>query len=144
MSPDNSSNLTVQEAQKILRTFTCLDTGLPHEVPAKALTRQSLLLLAQLSDYQMLGVCADTTAQGLSALETYATALGYKPFLDVKAVEGPVYIKFNPLTGLSYLDSYSGKHRGVLVSCQSSEPKGINEMYGHLPLDLFVSNLHVV
>ncbi|MDP5017066.1 MAG: DUF1824 family protein, partial [Dolichospermum sp.] len=29
-------------------------------------------------------------------------------------------------------------HRGVLVSCQSYQEGGVNEMYGHLPLDLFV------
>ena len=52
--------------------------------------------------------------------------------------EGPVYIKLNGKNGLCYLDSYSGHHRGVLVSCQSYQEGGINEMYGHLPLDLFV------
>jgi hypothetical protein len=39
---------------------------------------------------------------------------------------------------LCYLDSYAGHHRGVLVSCQSYQEGGVNEMYGHLPLDLFV------
>jgi hypothetical protein len=74
------------------------------------------------------------------ALESYLEALGYSVNLKKAEVDSPVYIKFNPKTGLSYLDAYSGNHRGVLVSCQSSQAGGINEMYGHLPLDLFISN----
>ncbi|HEY9904636.1 MAG TPA: DUF1824 family protein, partial [Candidatus Sericytochromatia bacterium] len=75
--------------------------------------------------------------QGLLALKTYAKALGYEPNLDLASIDGPVYIKFNPNIGLCYLDSYTGTHRGVLVSYQSSEQGEINDMYGHLPLDLF-------
>ena len=106
----------------------------------KALIRQALLLLTELSDYQILGICADTAAEGLTALKTYSEALGYQPTLDLASIDGSVYIKFNPKTGLCYLDSYRGTHRGVLVSCQSAYEGGINEMYGHLPLDLFVFN----
>lgn len=139
MSAQNSTNLTVQEAQKILKPFNCVDAKSVKSEAEKALVRQALLLLTEHSDYQILGICADTAAQGLSALNTYSNALGYKPNLDLssESVEGSVYIKFNPNTGLCYLDSYTGTHRGVLVSYQSSDEGGINEMYGHLPLDLF-------
>ena len=106
----------------------------------KALLRQAVLLLAENSDYQILGICADTVAQGLSALKNYSEALGYEPNLDLPSVDGSVYIKFNPKTGLCYLDSYTGTHRGVLVSYQSAYEGRINEMYGHLPLDLFEWN----
>ena len=136
MSTQNSTNLTVEEAQKILKDFNCIESK-SVAASEKALIREALLLLASFSDYQILGVCADTSAQGLLALKTYSEALGYEATLDLTPVEGSVYIKFNPKTGLCYLDSYSGKHRGVLVSCQSSQQESINEMYGHLPLDLF-------
>lgn len=132
------TNLTVVEAQNILRAFNCMETK-SVAVSEKPLIRQALLLLTSLSDYQILGICADTVVQGLLALETYSKALGYQPTLDLASVPGPVYIKFNPKSGLRYLDSYLGNHRGVLVSCQSSQSGSINEMYGHLPLDLFVS-----
>jgi hypothetical protein len=71
-------------------------------------------------------------------MKTYSRALGYQPPTDLPQPEGPVYIKLNGKNGLCYLDSYSGHHRGVLVSCQSYQEGGVNEMYGHLPLDLFV------
>lgn len=136
MSTQKSTNLTIKEAQKVLKNFSCLEAK--AVTPAeKALIREALLLITNCSDYQILGICADTTAQGLLALKMYSESLGYEANLDLTPVTGSVYIKFNPQTGLCYLDSYSGKHRGVLVSCQSSQDNSINEMYGHLPIDLF-------
>jgi hypothetical protein len=140
MSTQNSVNLTVQEAQKLLKPFNCTEGKSINSASEKALIQQALLLLTNLSDYQILGICADTAEQGLFALKTYSEALGYDPTLDLSSVDGPVYIKFNPKSGLCYLDSYTGTHRGVLVSCQSVYDGGINEMYGHLPLDLFLLN----
>jgi Domain of unknown function (DUF1824) len=99
--------------------------------------RQALLQVASESDYQMLGVCADTLEQGLRALAAYGHALGYEPNLSLEPLEGSVYIKFNPNSAQCYGSPYEGEHRGVLVSCQSAEETDVNEMYGHLPLDLF-------
>ncbi|HEY9634067.1 MAG TPA: DUF1824 family protein [Coleofasciculaceae cyanobacterium] len=140
MSTESSTNLTVDEAQQLLKPFNCIEGKSVNSESEKALLRQALLLLTQHSDYQILGICADTMAQGLSALKTYSEALGYDPNLDLSPIDGSVYVKFNPKTGLCYLDSYTGTHRGVLVSYQSSYDGQINEMYGHLPLDLFESN----
>lgn len=135
MSTPNQTNLTVEEAQKVLKDFNCIDKSVT--ALEKVLIREALLLITSRSDYQILGICADTSDEGLLALKTYSESLGYKTNFDLTPVEGSVYIKFNPQTGLCYLDSYSGKHRGVLVSCQSSQDNSINEMYGHLPIDLF-------
>lgn len=137
MSVQNLSNLTVQEAHKILKVFDCLKIDSSEDAPDKESIRQALLLVTELSDNQILGVCADTTEQGIQALKTYATALGYEVNKDLAPIDGSVYIKFNPKTNLCYLNPYIGEHRGVLVSCQSANEDGINEMYGHLPLDLF-------
>lgn len=139
MSTQNSTNLTFEEAQKILKGFSCVESK-SVAASEKALIREALLLIVSFSDYQMLGICADTSTQGLLALKTYSEALGYEATADLTPVEGSVYIKFNSKTGLCYLDSYLGRHRGVLVSCQSSQHESINEMYGHLPLDLFDSS----
>ncbi|MGL5508894.1 MAG: DUF1824 family protein [Microcoleaceae cyanobacterium] len=49
-----------------------------------------------------------------------------------------MYIKFNGMKQTYHLDSYQGEYRGVLVSCQSSDPQMVNGTYGHLPLDLFI------
>lgn len=138
MSTPNHTNLTVSEAKKILNKFNCLDIAPVVKPSEKVLIRQALLLLTSLSDYQILGICADTEEEGMLATKTYSQALGYEVPSNLPPIEGPVYIKLNGKNGLCYLDSYVGHHRGVLVSCQSYNEGGINEMYGHLPLDLFV------
>lgn len=138
MSTPNHTNLQVADAKKILNKFNCLDIAPVIKPSEKVLIRQALLLLTSLSDYQILGICAETEEEGMLATKTYSQALGYEVPSDLPPIEGPVYIKLNGKNGLCYLDSYSGHHRGVLVSCQSYDEGGINQMYGHLPLDLFV------
>jgi hypothetical protein len=141
MNTQNSINLTVEEAQKTLRDFSCINTKPVDSESEKALLRQALLLLTHLSDYQNLGICADTVAQGFVALDTYLKALGYQVTLDraeITSFVGPVYIKYNTQKETLYFDSYTGKYRGVLVSCQSLQDESINGTYGYLPLDLFV------
>ena len=138
MNTQNPTDLTAAAAQKVLKDFS-LDT-LVESAAEKALVRQALLMIADLSDYQNLGVCADTAEQGFSALASYLEALGYKVTLDralSPSVAGAVYLKFNTKRESYYLDSYTGQYRGVLVSCQSSDYEEINGTYGHLPLDLF-------
>ncbi|MBD2437777.1 DUF1824 family protein [Nostoc sp. FACHB-110] len=137
MPNSNQLPLTVADARKFLNKFNCLDIAPVLDNAEKALVRQSLILITKLSDYQILGICADTAAEALLAMKTYSRALGYGVPADLPTTEGPVYIKLNGKNGLCYLDSYAGHHRGVLVSCQSYDERGINEMYGHLPLDLF-------
>jgi hypothetical protein len=138
MSTPNHPNLTVQDAKKVLNKFNCLDIAPVLKPSEKASIRQALVYITKLSDYQILGICADTAQEGILAMKTYSHAFGYEAPSDLPAIEGPVYIKLNGKNGLCYIDSYSGHHRGVLVSCQSYQQGGINEMYGHLPLDLFV------
>ncbi|MFN6526738.1 DUF1824 family protein [Nostoc sp. ChiSLP03a] len=138
MSTSNPQNLTAEEAKKLLNKFNCLDIAPILNSSEKIVIRNALILLTKLTDYQILGICADTAEEGILAMKTYSLALGYEPPNNLLTPEGPVYIKLNGKNGLCYLDSYDGHHRGVLVSCQSYDEDGINEMYGHLPLDLFV------
>ncbi|GAB1545235.1 DUF1824 family protein [Scytonema sp. NUACC21] len=138
MTNRKQNNISVQEAKKILNKFNCVDIAPKLKATEKALVREALTLLASISDYQILGICADTAEEGMLAMKTYSHAFGYEPPSNLPTLEGPVYIKLNGKNGLCYLDSYSGHHRGVLVSCQSYLQGGINEMFGHLPLDLFV------
>ena len=138
MSTPNPQNLTAEEAKKLLNKFNCLDIAPVLKPSEKSVIRSALILIAKLADYKILGICADTAEEGILAMKTYSLALGYEPPDNLLTPEGPVYIKLNGKNGLCYLDSYAGHHRGVLVSCQSYDEGGINEMYGHLPLDLFV------
>ncbi|WP_322112000.1 DUF1824 family protein [Aerosakkonema funiforme] len=138
-----TAHLTVEQAQTILKQFSCIETKPIESEQEKALLRQALLTIAKLSDYLNLGICADTAEQGFAALKTYLEGLGYKIRLDTSktpSLESPVYIKFNTHKQSHYLDSYTGIYRGVLVSCQSSENDSISGTYGHLPLDLFLKS----
>ncbi|MBW4516197.1 MAG: DUF1824 family protein [Timaviella obliquedivisa GSE-PSE-MK23-08B] len=132
----DSTPLDLETAHRILKQFGTLK---PASIPGVNQTRvqQALLLAASQSDYQMLGVCADTLEQGILALQGYAEALSYSPTFNLEPVEGSVYIKFNPNSAKCYASPYDGEHRGVLVSCQSADDADVNETYGHLPLDLF-------
>ncbi|MDZ8184808.1 MAG: DUF1824 family protein [Nostoc sp. ChiSLP02] len=136
--PNPNNHLTPEEAKKILNKFNCLDIAPVLKPAEKTTIRNALILMASLADYEILGICADTAEEGILAMKTYSQAFGYEPPSNLPTPEGPVYIKLNGKNGLCYLDSYPGHHRGVLVSCQSFNEDGINEMYGHLPLDLFV------
>jgi hypothetical protein len=128
--------LTREDAETLLRQFVCVDPASPQQVDYEAI-RAAVLLVAERSDYQILGICADTAEQGLRSLRAYLTALGYETIPEIPAIPGIVYIKYNPNMGRAYMEPYAGAHRGVLVSCQSAYDDGINETFGHLPLDLF-------
>lgn len=141
--------LTLAEADRLLKQFSCLKPADNQseqdgsgddssDGSSDRLLRQALLQVVAESDYQMLGICADSIEQGQKALVSYAKALGYSSSLEVQPIDGPVYIKFNSRAMSCYASPYEGEHRGVLVSCQSPDGEGINEMYGHLPIDLFV------
>jgi hypothetical protein len=137
METSSMSALTLAEAHQLLKQFDCVtpaDRPLP---PQRDRLKQALLVVVEQSDYQMLGICAETIAAGKAALETYTQALGYQLDSEPTPIEGAVYIKFNTKTNSCYASSYEGEYRGVLVSCQSAYETGLNEMYGHLPLDLF-------
>jgi hypothetical protein len=127
-------------AQNILEQFTCLE--MQCQSPPKDLeqTRQALLLLAHHSEYQMLGICADSLEQALTALAEYLTPLNYDIEIDtnvINPIDGAVYIKFNGRNQSYYASAYLEKYRGVLVSFQSSDAEEVNGTYGHFPLNLF-------
>lgn len=137
MEHSNSQHVDALEAAQETLKFTCTNPPPINSAAQKSVVREALLVVSRYSEYQILGICADNTQAAIAALTSYAKALGYNPKLDFTPIDQSVYIKFNPKTGLCYQNPYSGEHRGVLVSCQSPESTGINEMYGHLPLDLF-------
>jgi Domain of unknown function (DUF1824) len=137
----DSPPLDRQTAHRLLKQYE--EPG-AEDALDRASIRQALLSVASLSDYQIFGVCADTMKQGIEGLAGYAEALGYSSNLKLEALEvsakqheGAVYIKFNPNSAQCYTSPYEGEHRGVLVACQSAAETDINEIYGHLPLDLF-------
>jgi len=104
--------ISLLKAQKILADFSCIDSksvDSESEKPCCVI----LATLTSLSDYQNLGICADTAAQGFLALESYLKALGYEATLD-KPISSHSLAQF--ILSLiqrksHYLDSYTGKYR---------------------------------
>lgn len=131
-----SSFASLADAERFLKQFDCLSSDEAQAVDYAPI-RAALAIATEQSDYQMLGVCAGSLEQGWQALLSYAKALGYVPEPQFESMDGAVYIKFNPRSGLCYAKSYDGHHRGVLVSCQADFSDRHSQMYGHLPLDLF-------
>lgn len=129
--------MTRDEAVKLLRLFTCIDRLPPEQIPSYDAIRAALSVVREHSDYQILGICADDMTQAEQAMASYIQALNYKFRPAVPPVEGPIYVKYNPKMRSCHSDTYVGQHRGVLVSCQSEYDSDVNELFGHLPLDLF-------
>lgn len=138
MSFQASTSLTAQKAQELLRQFICLNRKPSSPKLEYAIVREALQLVVDRSDFQIFGICADSTAQGQQALHRYLAALGHDERPQaVPSTDSAVYIKYNPKTERCHAEPYTGNHRGVLVSCQSADDADINETFGHLPIDLF-------
>jgi hypothetical protein len=129
--------MTPIEATKLLRLYTCIDRLAPAQIPNPQTTRDALMLVREHSDYQILGICADSLTVGQTVLHQYLEALQYQFKPEVPPIDGPIYIKYNPKRRSCHSAKYVGEHRGVLISCQSDFDEDINELFGHLPLDLF-------
>lgn len=125
----------LNQAQKLLRRVGLTDdlAGDRHHPEL----RQALATVLPHSDYQIFGICAGTASEAIAALNQYTDAFGYDRAPHLDPIDGAVYIKYNPRSGLCYIDGYEGNERGVLISCQSDYDDGVRDTYGHFPLDLF-------
>jgi Domain of unknown function (DUF1824) len=142
MSASQPTDLTKDRALKILKSYDCTQTNDIISSPEKEQLLSCLLLIISLSESENIGICADDSQQGFTALADYLQAFGYPSNLaaiDVSQTSEPVYIKYNTHKMSYYLDKYTGKYRGVLIYCQSEDDE-IAGMYGHFPLDLFIDN----
>jgi Domain of unknown function (DUF1824) len=106
-------------------------------LPTLAETRAAILTLLPAIDRIMLGICAESWAEGILALQQYSHALDLPELLPTPELAGVIYIKYNPTLSNCYASTYQGLDRGVLIAAQSDDLTRLNEMLGHLPLDLF-------
>ena len=131
--------MTVEEALKILREYSCTQIKIPASEAEKQQLQQGVILITKLSEWENLGVCADNSSQGFAVLKSYLKAMGYEANFDSASIStsnDSVYIKYNTQKRSYLIDSYVGEYRGVLISCQSEDDR-VMGTYGHLPLDLF-------
>jgi hypothetical protein len=103
----------------------------------KAAIFNALTIVLDESEYQLLGICAESHNEGMLALQQYLVAFGEEDHPTCTDPGKPLYIKYNTKTQTCYSEPYDGHHRGVIVSCQSNYDDGVNETFGHLPLNLF-------
>lgn len=136
---ETTESLTATQAQAILAPFNCLEQKKIKTSEEKLAVQQAVLELVNVTDNQILGILANSLEQATQTLHSYAEAMGHQPPREVPPCSDTVYLKFNPRSGLCYASPYLGDHRGVLISFQSDAADGLNEMCGHLPLDLFDS-----
>lgn len=129
----------LQAIRKRLMRLSLSNTAPELDAETAIAVHQDLAVLNDLSDYQTLGVCAKTLAEGQQALESFLRGLGVNVKLDLPDRPGPVYIKFNTLKGAWYLDDYSGTTRGVLVTfhVDDADLSEVNGTYGPFPLNLY-------
>jgi hypothetical protein len=132
------NQLTIPQAVEILKQYSCTTIKNPSNLAEKEELKHSILLVSNVSDYQNLGICADTLELGFNALASYLVALGYDHQLSLpqESSNKPVYIKFNTQKLNYYLDEYEGDYRGVLISYQGDD-WDVMGTYGYFPLDLF-------
>lgn len=137
MTDDQPAIEELRSRRKALAPFSLLRT--PPDLPdaEQATIRQTLKVFDQVADYETLGVCADDLASAKSAMEAYLRAFGITVNLDIPERTGSVYLKFNALNGQWYLDDYSGRSRGMLVTFHASDVEEISGTYGPFPLGLF-------
>jgi hypothetical protein len=131
--------MTIDQALKLLKQYSCIETKNINSEVEKTELQQALLLIINESDNYNLGICADNTQEAINTLTLYLKAFGHDFIPDSQSVTNlneTVYLKFKIIDRSYYIDSYSGDYRGVLISCQSENDKIIGT-YGHFPVDLF-------
>ncbi len=139
-SSQSASAFTPESADAFLKQFVCFEGTPQLDAATKAQVREALLLLTGLSDFQTIGICADSMPAAVVALNHCLAALGHALQAELSvlpAIAGPVYVKCNTRSLGYYGDRYAGDYRGILVSCQSDYTDGVCGTYGHFPLDLF-------
>ena len=134
-----SNSLTIAEAVKLLKLYSYSTDERDNSPQTLEQLQKALVLVAQESEWENIGICADNLTQGLEALASYLKALGYRYNFSQQHPESaePVYIKFNTRKMNYYVDSYTGSSRGVLVAVQGSE-EAVLGTYGYFPLDFFI------
>ena len=130
-------SVNLAETIQFLNQYDCLKDKASLGVSEKSQIIEALKQVQAKSDYQLFGILADDYEQAIAALKDYATAFEHPVPDSPEKLDGPIYLKYNPGTKLCYCDTYKGEHRGVLVSFQSDFEDGVNEMFGHFPVDLY-------
>ena len=139
MSPEPFDAAKLKAARQLLTKLGLQTQPADLTEKERQTVREALLWLNENSEYQTIGICADSLAEAEAALKGYVSALSQPIQVNIPGRAGAVFLKFNTLKNAWYIDDYSGSSRGVLVTYHTSEPEedDVNGTYGPFPLDLF-------
>ena len=107
------------------------------------LAKNAVRALSYNAETIMFGICAQTGHEGIDALKVWTEELnlpkGKLHGLDTDGVpkpipEGPVFIKYNSLSGDAFCSEYHGEFRGVLFTPVLND--GVFRQFGYLDLSL--------
>ncbi len=96
MMTENS--MTVEKALEILKSYSCLEVKLVESEADKKELQTAIKQIVDLSEYENLGICADSLELAFQGLSSYLAALGYDNNLEMASLppqEKAVYLKFN-------------------------------------------------
>jgi len=131
--------------------------------PSAEALRDAVKVIAESSNYVMLGFMGDDPHETVASMRSWQQALGLtQPPLCVLDESGggacsvpglpdavalgelsdtslgaPAYLKFNSMSGFNMLKTHEGPHRGVIIT--ASLRTGRTHQYGGLPLHLFAA-----
>ena len=131
-------NLALEPTLHLLRAFSGITPKTIASDAEKQSLRQAIVHIVTVSDAQNFGICADTVAEALQALNRYLSHLGYNTVSEISSEYAPdtaIYLKYSSQKASYYIDRYEGDYRGVLLSCQGSDE--VTGTYGYFPLNLF-------
>lgn len=130
-------NTDLSTTIQYLRKFELIQGRVEVDPRVKPHLIDALKQVQAQSDYQIFGILADTYEEAIATLADFAIAFGYQIPENPASANPPIYLKYNPSSRLCYCNTYEGEHRGVLISFQSDFDDGLNDMFGHFPLDLY-------
>ena len=108
-------SIPIKSAVTFLRDFSCITPRIVASDEEKQALRQAISQVVQLSEWQNIGICANTIPQALQTLVAYLTGLG-SSFIP----EMPTDISFSTAIYLKY--NGSSEFMGISTDDRSQKP----------------------
>ena len=130
---DDEARKRLSSSSSSSSSASCAERSLGNAVRALSYNAETI----------MFGICAQTGHEGIDALKVWTEELnlpkGKLHGLDTDGVpkpipEGPVFIKYNSLSGDAFCSEYHGEFRGVLFTPVLND--GVFRQFGYLDLSL--------
>ena len=97
------------------------------------------------ADWVTIGIMASSDYEAIKTLNSISKKYSSIKFTDLDSLhaDGSVFLKANQKTGNVFIRSENGLGEGVLLTCQYDIDSLESLTYGPLPLDFFLSLIHI-